>query len=40
MRLHLVHVHQEHAQAEAERAVDRAEHEVQREHQQLYVSES
>ena len=37
MRLHFVHVHEEHAQTEAESAVDRAEHEVQREDEQLRV---
>lgn len=37
VRLHFVHVHEEHAQTEAESAVDRAEHEVQREDEQLRV---
>lgn len=35
MRLHLVDVHHEDAQTEAEGAVDGAEHEVQREHEEL-----
>ena len=38
MRLHFVHVHEEHAQTEAESAVDRAEHEIQREDEQLRVT--
>ena len=38
MWLHFVNVHEEHPQTEAEGAVDRAEHEIQREYEELCMS--